>query len=98
MVEFGEGNCFSLNNKIELRAHPLMPGFGLFAKSKIEKGEIVWSDKTEYPLTDIETMNTWSKEKYEEFVHFAYQVSETQFLGFLSLLTSSQDHFTKKEN
>jgi hypothetical protein len=45
----------------------------------------------------METMKTWSKEKYEEFVHFAYQVSETEFLGFSTFLskTVSQDLFTK---
>jgi len=81
MVEFGEGNHFSLNKKIKLAKHPKMPGNGLFATEKIEAGEIVWKDHTEYALVDFDTLKTWPKEKYDEFVHFAYQVKENALLG-----------------
>jgi hypothetical protein len=53
------------------------------------QGEIIWKDNTDYPVTTMETMKTWSKEKYDEFVHFAYQVSETEFLGFFTFFSKS---------
>jgi hypothetical protein len=77
----GEGMYFSLNKKIELRKHPNFDGSGLFAKEPIKVGEVIWSDNKTYQKVSMKEAESWPRELFKAWTHFAYQVSETEFLG-----------------
>jgi SET domain-containing protein len=59
-------------------------GYGLFAGAPIKKGEIVWQDSdcmSHGVLLTYEEILALPEEKKIPYLHFAYQVSETQWLG-----------------
>lgn len=77
---------FSLNKKIELRSSSIA-GVGMYAKEPIAKGEVIWYDP-DYPRTkhivDVATIHSWTEEKRDWFLHWAYQVDDTHFCGPLT--------------
>lgn len=79
--QLGQGIYFSLNKKIELRKHPNFDGSGLFATESISAGEVIWSDQKSYQRVAIKVAESWPKELFTAFTHFAYQISDTEFLG-----------------
>lgn len=68
---------------MELRPSSL-GGRGLFAKAPIKKGEIVWQDgecMSHGHLLNFEQIESLDDAKKLKYLHFAYQVSESQWLG-----------------
>lgn len=83
-VKLGKGIYSTLNEKIELKDHPKFDGKGLFAKSFIKKGELIWKESIDFefaPEFTFEEINSWPKEQQEYFGHFAYQISENKMKG-----------------
>jgi SET domain-containing protein len=78
---------------MELRDSPI-GGKGLFAKALIRKGETVWADQAcmnHGKLLNKEQIAALDKSDRLKYLHFAYQVSETTWLGTYDPEEAKQD-------
>jgi SET domain-containing protein len=78
---------------MELRDSPL-GGKGLFAKSLIKKGEVVWADQDcmgHGKLLNQEQISALPKPDRLRYLHFAYQVSDSVWLGTFDNEEANQD-------
>ena len=80
---FGEGPLASLHRKVEMKVSPIS-GRGLFARSLIRAGEVVWAERSD---PHDELLLSWSQvealtgDERTRFLNFAYQVGSDLFSG-----------------
>lgn len=77
----------SINDKVDLTDSPT-EGKGLVCRVPVRRGEVVWNgdlaDENAFFRVSISEIETWPREKQDDFLHFAFQISDDEFEGCFS--------------